>query len=119
MPNTSNGSAPPASSNDSSRLPTRRFEMTRRDRELNDEINSHLDEATEEYIAKGMSAEQARVAAMRDFGGVTQTAQVYRESRRFAWVDDLAQDLRYTFRRLIKTPAFKLIVIATTIGRRA
>jgi predicted permease len=87
--------------------------VTRRDRELNDEINSHLDEATEDYVARGMSPEQARLAALRDFGGVTQTAQVYRESRRFAWLDDLAQDLRYTFRRLIKTPAFTLIVIAT------
>ena len=87
--------------------------MTRRDRELNDEITSHLDEATQEYVAKGLSPEDARFAALRDFGGVTQTMQVHRESRRFAWLADLAQDLRYTMRRLIKTPAFTLIVIAT------
>ncbi len=87
--------------------------MTRRDLELDDEIRGHLDEATDEYIARGMSPDEARLAALRDFGGVTQAAQVYRESRRFAWLEDFAQDWRYAARRLIKAPAFSLIVIAT------
>ena len=87
--------------------------MSRRDRELDDEIESHLDEAIDEYVARGMSREDARYRALRDFGGVTQTAQVYRESRRLAWLEDLIQDLRYTTRRLIKTPGFTFIAIAT------
>lgn len=61
--------------------------MSREDRELSDEIRSHLAEATDEYVARGMSRQDAYYAALRDFGGVTQTAQVCRESRRFAWLD--------------------------------
>jgi predicted permease len=87
--------------------------MSRRDRELDDEIQSHLDEATDEYVAHGMSRDDARLAALRDFGGVTQTAQVYRESRRLAWLEDLTQDVRYSIRRLTKAPVFTLTVIAT------
>lgn len=87
--------------------------MTGRDRELDDEIHSHIEEATEEYVARGMSREDARSAALRDFGGVTQATQVYRESRRLAWLEDLVQDVRYTVRRLIKAPVFTLTVIAS------
>ena len=49
------------------------------DREIDDEITSHLAEATEEYVQQGLSPEEARRAARRSFGGVTQTKEVYRE----------------------------------------
>ena len=41
------------------------------DREIDDEITSHLAEATEEYVQQGLSPEEARWAALRSFGGVT------------------------------------------------
>ena len=59
------------------------------DRDIDDEIASHLAEATEEYIRQGLSPEDARHAAQRGFGGVTQVKEVYREVRSFMWVDDL------------------------------
>ena len=49
------------------------------DREIDDEITSHLAEATEEYVQQGLSPEEARWAAQRSFGGVTQTKEVYRQ----------------------------------------
>jgi predicted permease len=76
------------------------------DRDMNDEIASHLAEATDEYVQQGLSREDARVAALRSFGSVTQTAEHHRDARSFVWVDHLGQDLRYGFRALRRSPAF-------------
>src|SRR5436309_10823442 len=83
------------------------------DREIDDEIASHLEEATDEYVARGLSREDARLAAARDFGGITQVKQIHREVRSFTWPDNVRHDLKYSFRRLIKDPAFTLIAVAT------
>jgi predicted permease len=83
------------------------------DREIDDEIASHLEEATDEYVARGLSREDAQLAAARDFGGITQAKEIHREVRSFTWPDYVRQDLKYAFRRLIKDPSFTLIAIAT------
>ena len=83
------------------------------DREIEDEITSHLAEATEEYVQQGLSPEEARRAAQRSFGGVTQTKEVYREVRSFMWLEDLARDLRHALRTLRKSPAFATAAAAT------
>ncbi len=83
------------------------------DREIDDEITSHLAEATEEYVQQGLSPEEARRAAQRSFGGVTQTKEVYRQVRSFMWLEDLARDLRYALRTLRKSPAFTTTAAAT------
>jgi hypothetical protein len=85
----------------------------RMDREIDDEIASHLAEATEEYVQQGLSPEDARRAAQRSFGGVTQTKEVYRQVRSFVWLDDLARDLRHAPRTLRKSPAFTTAAVAT------
>jgi predicted permease len=82
------------------------------DREIDDEIASHLEEATDEYVARGLSRENARLAAARDFGGLTQAKQLYREVRSFTWPDNVRLDVKYSFRRLIKDPGFTLIAVA-------
>jgi putative ABC transport system permease protein len=76
------------------------------DREIDDEITSHLAEATEEYIQQGLSPEEAHWAAQRSFGGVTQTKELYRQVRSFMWLEDLARDRRQApWRwRLVPTP---------------
>ena len=83
------------------------------DREIDDEITSHLAEATEEYVRQGLSPEEARRAARRSFGGVTQTKEVYREVRSFMWLEELRRDLRYALRTLRKSPAFTTAAAAT------
>ena len=65
------------------------FRSRQMDREIDDEIASHLAEATEEYVQQGLSPEEARRAAQRSFGGVTQTKEVYREARSFMWLEEL------------------------------
>jgi putative ABC transport system permease protein len=81
--------------------------------EIEDEITSHLAEATEEYVQRGLSPEEARRAALRSFGGVTQTKEVYRHVRSFAWLEDLGRDVRYALRALRKSPAFATAAAAT------
>ena len=83
------------------------------DREIDDEIASHLAEATEDYIQQGLSPEEARRAARRNFGGVTQTKELYRDVRSFAWLEELPRDLRYGLRTLRKSPAFTMAATAT------
>ena len=83
------------------------------DREIEDEITSHLAEATEEYMEQGLSPEEARRAARRSFGGVAQTREVYRDVRSFVWLEDLWRDLRHGFRTLGKSPAFTTAAAAT------
>lgn len=83
------------------------------DREIDDEIASHLAEATEEYVKQGLSPEEARRAAQRSFGGVPQTKEVYRQVRSFMWLEELSRDLRYAFRTLRKSPAFTTTAAAT------
>ena len=85
----------------------------RMDGELREEIASHLAEAAEEYARKGMSPEEARHAALRSFGGVTQTEQAHREVRAFAWLDDLRQDLRYSVRSFARNRGFTAVAILT------
>lgn len=81
--------------------------MSRRERELDDEIESHLAEATEDYIARGLAPEQARLAAMRDFGGITQTKQIVREMRRPVVINWL--DFKLGGRMLVKYPGLTFV----------
>ena len=84
-----------------------------KDRDMDDEISSHLAEAAEEYIRQGLSPEEARRAAQRSFGGVTQTKEVYRQVRSFMWLDDVLRDVRHALRTLRRSPAFSLAAAAT------
>jgi predicted permease len=83
------------------------------DREIDDEITGHLAEATEDYVREGLSPEEARRAAQRSFGGVTQAKEVYRDVRSFVWLEDLARDLRHALRTLRKSPAYATAAVAT------
>jgi len=84
-----------------------------RDRAIDDEISGHLAEATEEYVRRGLSLEEARRAARRSFGGVTQAMEVYRQVRSFMWLEDVWRDSRHGLRTLRKSPAFTAAAAAT------
>ena len=83
------------------------------DRELDDELRSHIDMRTEELIASGVPAEAARWQARRAFGN---TARVKEEARSFhivQWYESLAQDLRYGLRQLARNPGFTAVAALT------
>src|SRR5256714_4444711 len=89
----------------------------RRDAEMAEEIQQHLDASTERKIAEGMLATEARHAALREFGGVEQWKELAREERVWLWPDQLRQDLRFGFRMLRRNPGFTfLAVVCLTLG---
>jgi hypothetical protein len=89
------------------------------DTQLDEGLNSHLEHAVQENTGRGMSETEARRAAWRSFGGLTQTREAYRTQRGFEWALHLGQDLRYAARQFQRAPAhtaFTILVLALGIG---
>src|ERR1017187_7627003 len=93
------------------------FGGNRLERELSEEIETHLAMQEEEFRARGMSPRAARMAARREFGGVAQTAGAYRERRGIPWIEGGVKDLRYAFRGLARNRGFTAAaVISLALG---
>ena len=98
------------------------FSRRRLYRELSEEIQAHLDEKTEELVAGGMSREQARHAARREFGNVGLAEENARGVWRWPTIEDFLLDVRYGLRTLRHNPVFAvvgLLTIAIGIGANA
>jgi predicted permease len=89
------------------------------DRDLEQEMASHLDFAIEDNLRRGLSSEEARRQAMIRFGGVMQAKELHRETRGLPGLDILAQDLTYTVRTLLRDKSFTIVsvlILALGIG---
>jgi len=83
------------------------------ERELGRELASHLTLIEDEYRRRGMTLNEARLAARRAIGSVALAKELHRDARAFAWLDDLLQDLRFTLRLFRRDPAFMAIAVLT------
>jgi predicted permease len=97
-------------------IPLRLRSLFRRntvEKELDEELRSHVECETEACVHRGMSADEARAAALRKIHG----AELYKDEVRDAWgvgfIDSIRQDVRYTLRTLLKSPVFTLVAIVS------
>src|SRR5207245_7252647 len=85
----------------------------RADDRLAREVASHLTLLEDDFQRRGMTPEEARLAARRAFGGVEQTKELHRDARSFLWLDDARRDLHYAMRALRRTPGFTAVAVLT------
>jgi predicted permease len=87
------------------------FQIFRRKKELNEELEAHLKMAIADRVARGEAPAEAHREALREFGNVPLIADVTRE--RWGWLrlERLTQDLRFAARQLRRSPAFALTAI--------
>jgi putative ABC transport system permease protein len=83
------------------------------DEQMNSELRFHIDELTEEYIAAGMSPEEAHRRAKLDFGGHENLKEQVRDVYRIRFLDATLANLKSAFRFIRKSPTFSLAVILT------
>jgi putative ABC transport system permease protein len=81
--------------------------------ELDDELRFHLERETDKYVRSGMSEAEAVRRARLEFGGLDQVKNECREARGVSFVETLVQDLHYSARTLLHSPAFTACAVLT------
>jgi hypothetical protein len=96
------------------KFPLRMRSLLRRGRveqELSDKLRFHLEKLIEEKVAKGVPADEARYAALRELGGVELIKEECRDMRRVNYLENFLQDVRYGFRQLRQNPGFAAVAL--------
>src|SRR5262249_17887692 len=91
-------------------FPRRRetLRASRNEADLAREIDSHLALLEDEFLQRGMSPDDARLAARRALGSTAYTMNLHRDARSFVWLDDLRWDITHSVRLLHRNPIFAL-----------
>lgn len=89
------------------------FRRAEIERELDEEYAAHIDLATADNVARGMTPEEARRRALVSFGGRDAAKELHRESRSLPGMSALARDIRYAWRMMMRSPVFTAVVVTT------
>jgi predicted permease len=95
------------------------FRGPEREADLDTELRAHLDLAIDEYLAQGLTPEEARRQAMIRFGGLEAAKELQRDARSLPFLECLQQDIRYSFRMMRREPGFTvfaLLIVSLGIG---
>jgi predicted permease len=83
------------------------------DAALDEELRAHLEMLAAEHQRRGLTPDQARLAARRDFGGIEQMKETYRDRRGLRWLNDARRDIHHALRSLRRSPVFAGAAVLT------
>ncbi len=89
------------------------FRASRMARDLDDEMRDHIERATADYVARGMSPAEARAAAQSQFGSLLYVKDAHREVGVVTSIDNLTRDIRFAMRTSLGAPLFSGVVVVT------
>src|SRR5438132_8593885 len=102
------------------KLPLRLRSISHQDQtelDLSEELQFHLQNKIDEYVAQGMNPKEARHAAFRSLGGIEQAKEECRDARKVNLIDNFLQDVRFGLRILRRSPGFSILaILCLTLG---